>query len=119
MGSTHKMVITLTSITLRSVWKYFQLTNNARKIMMQAKKSKGFVRMKNTGWGKLHYTLSVWESVDDLKQFARSGAHLAAMKVSQSLSTELATYTYETDHIPNWKEAKALLVEKGKVLHFK
>lgn len=112
------MVITITSITLRSVWKFFALTNNARKIQGQATRSPGFVRMKNTGWGKLHYTLSVWESEAALKAFARSGAHLEAMKKSKDLSTELSTYTYESPTEPDWAAAKALLAEKGKVLKF-
>lgn len=112
------MHVTITSIKLRSVWKFFALSNNGRKIQGQAKNTAGFIQIKNTGWGKLHFTLSSWESVEAMKQFARSGAHLDAMKQSAKLSTEIRTYTYETNTLPNWAAAKALLFEKGKLLQF-
>jgi heme-degrading monooxygenase HmoA len=112
------MHITVTSIQLRSVWQFFALSNHGRKIQSQAQKSPGFVKMKNTGWGKLHFTLSGWESEAAMKQFARGGAHLDAMKQSAKLATELRTYTYEADQLPDWNTAKQLLLEKGKVLNF-
>lgn len=112
------MIVTITSIRLRSVWQFFTLSNHGRKIQGQAKRSPGFLRMKNTGWGKLHYTVSAWESEPSLKQFARAGAHLEAMKQSGRLSTEIRTYTYETDALPSWKEVKQLLAKEGKVMRF-
>lgn len=112
------MRITITSIQLRSAWQFFSLSNHGRKIQAQAKKSPGFVKMKNTGWGKLHYTLSIWESEASMKAFARTGAHLEAMKQSAKLSHEIRTLTIESETIPDWKEVKRLLSEKGKVLRF-
>ena len=113
------MIITVTSIRLRKWWLYFYLTSLAFKITLQLRKQKGFIKMKNTGFGYLHFTLSVWETEEDLKRFAREGAHLKAMKKSSVLATEIRTYTYQSDQVPNWKEAKNLLLEKGKVLTFK
>lgn len=75
--------------------------------------------MKNTGFGYWHYTLSVWESEEAVKQFAVSGAHLAAMKASRSLAYEIRTYTYQSEVVPNWQEVKQLLMQNGKVLLFK
>jgi hypothetical protein len=112
------MRITITSIQLRSPWQFFTLANHGRKIQGQAKKTPGFVKMKNTGWGKMHYTLSIWDSDAAMKQFARAGAHLEAMKQSAKLSQEIRTYSFETDAIPDWKAAKQLLREKGKVMKF-
>lgn len=112
------MRITLTSIQLRSVWQFFELSNHGRKIQGQAKKTPGFVKMKNSGCGRLHFTLSVWESEAAMRAFVRSGAHLEAMQRSAALSHEIRTYTYEADAIPGWKEAKRLLLENGKVLRF-
>ena len=74
--------------------------------------------MKNTGFGYMHYTLSAWQSEEDLKRFAKSGAHLDAMKKSKEIATELATYTYQGEEMPDWTKAKALLLEKGKLLKF-
>lgn len=113
------MVITVTSIKLRSPWKFFRLSIFGYKVQKQIKVEKGFIKLKNTGFGKDHYTLSVWQSTEDLKRFAKTGAHAVAMRSSKELSTEIRIYTYTSDTIPDWKEAKALLMEKGKILNFK
>ena len=89
------------------------------KISNQAKKEKGFIAMKNTGFGKLHYTLSHWQTEEDLKRFAQSGEHLKAMKDGGKLASEIKTYTYSSDQLPDWKSAKKLLSEKGKPLTFR
>lgn len=88
------------------------------KIQKQAKSEKGFIKMKNTGFGYEHFTLSVWQSEADLKRFARSGEHSAAMKHTRELASEVRTYTYTSDTIPEWKNVKQLLKEKAKVLKF-
>ncbi len=74
--------------------------------------------MKNTGFGYIHCTLSAWETQEDVKNFAKSGAHLQAMKESATIATQIATYIYETDKMPDWKKAKELLEKHGKVLNF-
>lgn len=112
------MVITLTSVKLRRLWHFFKLTYMASKIVRQTRKQKGFVRMKNSGFGYLHYTLSVWESVEDAKKFAVTGAHLEAMRASRSVAYEIRTYTYQDDVLPDWKDVKRLLMQKGKVVSF-
>lgn len=66
----------------------------------------------------MHYTMSLWNSEDDLQSFARSGEHLEAMKQSKSMAKEIRTFTYESDSLPDWKDGKALLHENGKVLTF-
>ena len=112
------MFVTVTFIELHSPWQFFALSNHGRKIQAQAKRSEGFVRMKNTGWWRHHYTLSIWKSEAEMKQFARSGAHLEAMKQSAKLATVLSTYTYQANELPSWTDAKRLLHEKGKQVKF-
>ncbi|HEX4950386.1 MAG TPA: DUF3291 domain-containing protein [Blastocatellia bacterium] len=112
------MIITVTSVRLRRLWHYFKLTYLALQIVRQTKTQKGFVKMKNTGFGYLHYILSVWESEQDVKNFAGTGAHLAAMRARGSVATEIRTYTYQSDRLPDWSEAKALLEQRGKILSF-
>lgn len=112
------MIIVVTSIELHSPWQFFTLSNHGRKIQGQAKRSPGFVKMKNTGWWRLHYTLSAWESEAAMKQFARNGAHLDAMKQSAKLSHEIRTHVFEATALPDWTEAKKLLAEKGKSIKF-
>jgi hypothetical protein len=113
------MYVTITSLKLRSVWGFFKLSLFGIKISQQAKSEKGFVVMKNTGFGLLHYTLSQWQTEEDLKHFTRSGQHLEAMKVSAKLATEIKTYTFPGSHLPEWKTAKKLLADHGKTLQFK
>lgn len=113
------MIINVTSIRLRSLWNYFPLTYNAMHIVRQTRKQPGFVRMKNTGFGYDHYTLSVWKDEDSMKVFARSGAHLTAMKKSAELAHEIRTFSYEGEKLPTWREVRVLLSEKGKVLNFR
>ena len=113
------MTVTVTSIRLRKWWLYFYLTSHAFRITLQLRKQKGFIRMKNTGFGYLHFTLSAWETDEDLKRFAREGAHLNAMKKSAALATEIRTFTYQSDQLPKWREAKSVLMKKGKILQFK
>ncbi len=85
---------------------------------MQCRKSSGFISMKNTGFGIDHYTMSHWNSEEERNAFYRSGAHANGMKKSADLATEIRTYSYEAEKYPDWKTAKALLLEKGKVMRF-
>ncbi len=113
-----RMVINITSIRIRSLWKFFELSYNGLLISRQTKTQPGFIRLKNTGFGYDHYTLSVWKDQKSLREFARSGAHLEAMKKSAALATEIRTYSYESDQLPDWKEVKQLLRDKGKVFRY-
>ena len=112
------MVITITSLKLKHWWDFFKLSLWGLRIVRQTKTQKGFIEMKNTGFGYLHFTLSVWETEADVKNFARSGAHLEATKQSQKLATEIRIYTFRSEEMPNWKEAKRMVFERGKVYSF-
>ena len=68
--------------------------------------------MKNTGFGYLHYTITAWKDVESMKVFMKTGAHGAAMKNSAQIATEIGNYTYQSDVLPSWKEAKEL-IKKG------
>jgi Domain of unknown function (DUF3291) len=113
------MYVTITSLKLKSLWGFFRLSLNGLKISNQANREKGFVSIKSSGFGYLHYTITLWQTEGDLKRFAYSGAHKEAMKQSASLAQEIRTFTFAANELPNWKEAKKLLMEKGKVLTFK
>jgi hypothetical protein len=113
------MVVTLTSLRLRSRWGFFRLSWNGLKISLQARKSPGFVAMKNTGSGFLHYTMSLWEGEKEAKAFAHSGAHLEAMKAASSLATEIRIHTYEAGSLPSWSEAKALVDRQGRKISYR
>ncbi|HRF75834.1 MAG TPA: hypothetical protein PLJ00_02600 [Chitinophagales bacterium] len=112
------MIITVTYIHLRKPWFFFRLSYFGYKIMRQAQNSSGFIRMSNSGFWRDHYTLSAWENEAAMKNFARSGEHLKAMKQSQSISDKLATYSYVAEKFPDWNTAKQLIHKNGKVLTF-
>ena len=112
------MIVTVTYLKLRNLRQFFRLSYFGLKISRQANARRGFIKMKNTGFGYRHYTLSVWESVEDLKSFAQSGEHLEAMKWSRKLAAEIRIYTFETERVPNWKEAKKMVYEHGKIFSF-
>lgn len=73
---------------------------------------------KNTGFWKKHYTMSLWTDVEEMKAFARSGAHLEAMKNTGEIAAEVRTVTIDADKLPSWSEAKKM-VSKGKSLSFR
>jgi len=111
------MMVTITSIKLKSPWKFFALSYNALKIIRQLEGT-NYLQKKTRGIWTMHYTITSWKSEQELKAFARSGAHLQAMKLSADIADEIRTLTYETDTFPAWKEAKKFLAERGKALHF-
>lgn len=68
----------------------------------------------------MHYTISAWETEDDLKQFAyRGNKHTSAMKKSSRIASEIMTYTYLSDNFPDWKTALPLLKSKGRLTKIK
>lgn len=113
------MIVTVTSIRLKSVWGYFKLTWLAMGIVKQTKIQAGFLEMKNRGFGYLHFTMTAWRSEADMQAFAHSGAHLEAMKSSPSLGQEFRFHTFESAEMPKWKEAEKALFEKGRVITFR
>ena len=112
------MIVTITSLKLKSIWKFFSLSMYALNILKQTKNQKGMIQFKKTGLGMTHYTMTSWESEADMRAFAGSGAHLQAMKDSKKIASEIRVYTFETDKLPNWNEAKNLLFEKGRLTKF-
>ena len=110
------MIVVITSLELKRPYHFFLFSYTAMGVVKQLKKtqSKAF---KSTGFWTKHYTMSLWENEEDMKQFAHSGAHLDAMKMSKKVAKEIWTHRLEMDSLPNWKEAKALLKE-GRVLRF-
>src|SRR4051812_44561085 len=112
------MLVTITSLKLRSLFGFFRLSWNGLKISRQAKSQQGFIKMKNTGSGYLHFTITAWESEKDLKAFARSGAHLDAMKQGATLAREVRVHTFQSEQFPSWAEAKKLVSEQGRIISY-
>lgn len=110
------MKATITYLELKGPLKFFALSAQALKITRQLKATNCKEFKKRGIWNK-HYTMTLWSNEKELKEFARSGAHLEAMKSSSRIAKEIRTITIDTDCLPNWTEAKKLL-EKGKVYKY-
>ena len=110
------MKATITSIELKGPLTFFALSSQALKITRQLKSS-NYREFKKSGFWTKHYTMTLWRSENDLKEFARSGAHLEAMKTSQKIAKEIRTLTIDAESLPSWAEAKKLL-ENGKVINY-
>ena len=110
------MKATITSIELKGPMKFFALSKRAFGIMKQLK-STSYKDFKKKGFWTTHYTMTLWNNQEELKEFASSGAHLKAMQTSKDIAKEIRTITIDADSLPNWKEAKILL-EKAKVISY-
>lgn len=110
------MKATITSIELKGPLRFFALSAQALNIIRQLRTTdcKDF---KKRGLWTTHYTMTLWNNEDELKAFAKSGAHLDAMKKSKTIAKEIRTITIDTEVLPSWKEAKKLLAS-AKVLRF-
>ena len=111
------MFITLTSLELKSPMKFFAFTLLAMKIVKQLKGS-NCISFKLSGFWTKHYTMTLWESAEASRSFAREGFHLESMRQSASLSKEIRTLTFESNTLLNWKEAKERLLKDGRILKF-
>ena len=110
------MKATITSIELKGPLKFFALSTKALKIVKQLK-STNYKDFKKRGVWTKHYTMTLWNNEEELKEFARSGAHLEAMKISKQIAKEIRTITIEANTLPNWKDAIKLL-EEGKTIKY-
>lgn len=110
------MKATITSITLKGPLQFFALSASALQIIRQLRATNCKAFRKRGIW-TTHYTMTLWHSEEDLREFARSGAHLEAMKKSRHIAKEIRTITIDAESLPSWKEAKQLL-EQAHVLRY-
>lgn len=111
------MIISITCLRLKSPLKILQLIRLSAKIFKQLETTncKG---VKTHGFWRNHYTMTKWDSYEDMRQFAMSGAHQGAMKLSKDLSKEILILSLEQDDLPSWKEMKYLLQQDGSVYRY-
>jgi hypothetical protein len=112
------MYVTITSLQLKGPFLFFKLSYLAMKIVGQLKANSACKQYKSHGFWTLHYTMSLWQDEKALKDFAKEGAHLHGMKNSKALASEIKTYTFPADKLPDWKTAKELLNKNGRSLKF-
>lgn len=96
---------------LRHVPKFLRLSGAAKKA---AERAKGVKAVKLTAKFYLRFfTITQWESLDDLMAYVRSDAHAEAMKHSNKFGKGMV-YHFESDELPSWSEACRLVVAHGR-----
>lgn len=108
------MYISITGLKPKGFRGFFRFWFHAVPSFSQAQKAKGnlYCAVKRISGNQC--TLTAWESREVMLEFMRSGAHLKAMKQFHKIATG-RTYGYESDAVPDWKKAFALLQEQGRV----
>jgi len=98
------MKLTITHLKLKNPGKLMLLFSHVMKVMKslrgtncKAVITRGFIRN--------HYTMTLWNNEEEMKLFARTGAHLAAMKSSAKIASEISVVTIDADGLLPWKEA--------------
>lgn len=111
------MYVSVTSFLVRSSWANLFFQMHAMSSFMQAKKSKGIVKMETfSPFRKVYSTVTHWESKADMLKFRNSGAHLKAMKLSAKMGHGFGT-GWETEEFVDRESALSRLhSEKGSLI---
>jgi hypothetical protein len=110
------MIISITSIKLKGPFAFFPFSFRAMRVVQQVQATSCREFRKRGIW-TTHYTMTLWNSEQEMNEFVRSKAHLEAMKASRRFAQEIRLHTYEGSALPDWPEALRLL-EQGKVLRY-
>ena len=111
------MKITITSLKLKSIWHFFKFSLLGMKVLGQLKDSKR-VKQRTVGFWRMHYTMTLWNNEQEMREFARTSHHLTGMQRSREIADEIRIYTYDGDELPGWKEAIALLHSNGRIIKY-
>ena len=110
------MYLALGKFVLQKKSQLFTFLRTSKRIEKEALASAGVVEVKLIGVGvQTFYTATLWESEEDMKAFAHSGEHLAAIKTSQEMASEMRFVFYEANKIPSKKEIEKILNTHPKV----
>ena len=106
------MFISVTRLKVKNLAKMPSFFKHASGSMKQAGKAKRLLHkdsyaelLKLTFW-----TLSAWESEQDMRNYLRKGAHREAMKKAGDIAIELDSINFTSETIPTWKEARQMLL---------
>ncbi|MGD7044742.1 hypothetical protein [Jeotgalibacillus proteolyticus] len=97
------MYITVTRLHLKGISKIPKFSWYTYKSIRQLNKAPGIISAAYKSEDYCTYwTLTAWESVDNMRAFRNHGSHLKAMKASGKLADELNYISWEGDKIPSW-----------------
>ena len=116
------MLAAVTRLRLRS-WRFlFAFALHASRSQRQAATSPGCLRVvtrKTRGWA--FWTLSVWESEEQLRAYLHASPHREAMPKLFPWCDEAVTchWSVESPAVPGWEEAVRELQRAGRLLRVK
>lgn len=98
------MIVTATQVKVASLLGLYRFICSAISINKQLSEHSDIVFIKLKGFR----TLSGWSSLEAMKEFRNSGAHLEAMKDLKKIGFAKSV-TWESQTEPTWEEAKTRL----------
>lgn len=101
------MILSVTKIELNSYFNLLSFFKLNGQIIKELKLT-NCKKYKMTGSFnlKVWYTMTCWENENELNDFYRNGAHLAAMKQAKTFSSKIQSYRLSSNDLIDWNEAK-------------
>lgn len=106
------MIISITELHMRSIFKIFRFFKHANASIAQVKLAPGNTYFWAGGGWMVAYTITGWESMEAMKNYRNSGAHKLAMKDMRNVSHKYRSISLEMETVPNKKEALKILQQK-------
>jgi hypothetical protein len=114
-SSSPRYYISITGLEVASYWTFPKFMTLTMPAIQQARVAPGNVRADTNRIDGIMHTLTAWNSREDMLKYVRSGAHLEAMKNTKKVASYAKSYSYESDTIPTWPEARKLWEENGRI----
>lgn len=108
------MYISITGLKPKGILGFFRFWRHAIPSFRQAQTAKGNLFCEVKRIEGYQCTLTVWENREIMLTFMRNGNHKIAMKHFHKIASG-KTYGFESETIPTWPEAFALLHNYGRV----
>ncbi len=108
------MVLSITSLKVRKFSHLFRIWPYSFRCVLQLQKSSKCVAFKTIGFGNPSYTMTLWNSEQDMREYFFSGAHAMAMKNAVKWANEIKSVRINRDTLIDWHEAKQILDAEGK-----
>lgn len=109
------MIASVTELNLKNFWSFLKFIPYAMRSHSQARQSDGLVSISTKSDGLLvQRTLTIWKDEKSMRDFVRSGHHLAAMKIFPNIANTSFTAHFETANHPTWEDALNYLKKHGR-----
>jgi hypothetical protein len=99
------LIVAVGRITLRPEASRLRFIIHTIMSLWQAKRAEGCVHASTNGGDGAHYSMSVWRSEAAMRAFARSGAHLRAMRAARGFAEEARFRHWHATTVPDWSAA--------------